>query len=62
LLARRQFRPDIVICDIEMPGMDGYEVARGFRVDDWLRGTFLIALTGYAGPADLERAKRAGFD
>jgi two-component system CheB/CheR fusion protein len=62
LTLARRFRPDIVICDIEMPGMDGYEVAHGFRVDDCLSETFLIALTGHAGPGDLERAKHAGFD
>ena len=34
----RRFRPDVVLCDIGLPGMDGYEVARAFRADDELRG------------------------
>jgi CheY-like chemotaxis protein len=51
-----------VLCDIGLPGMSGYEVARAFRADRLLRGTFLVALTGYALPEDLQRAVEAGFD
>jgi two-component system CheB/CheR fusion protein len=58
----REFRPDIVLCDIGLPGMDGYQVARELRGDAALRGAFLIALTGYAGPEDRRRATEAGFD
>ena len=58
----RQFKPDIVLCDIGLPGMTGYEVARAFRVDPALRSAFLVALSGYAQPADLVRAGAAGFD
>jgi PAS domain S-box-containing protein len=61
LAKARGFRPDVVLCDIGLPGMDGYEVARAFRADDALKGTFLVALTGYALPEDLERAQAAGF-
>jgi CheY-like chemotaxis protein len=42
--------------------MDGYEVARAFRDDADLRSIYLIALTGYVQPEDLERAAAAGFD
>jgi CheY-like chemotaxis protein len=42
--------------------MDGYEVARAFRADDALKGTFLVALSGYTMPEDLERASAAGFE
>jgi len=56
-----RFRPDVVLCDIGLPGMDGYEVARAFRSDEALKGTFLVALSGYALPEDLERAAKAGF-
>jgi PAS domain S-box-containing protein len=57
----RKFRPEVVLCDIGLPGMDGYEVARAFRADATLKGAFLVALTGYALPEDLERAQAAGF-
>jgi CheY-like chemotaxis protein len=58
----RKFHPAIVICDIGLPGIDGYQVARLFREDHELKGTYLIALTGYARPEDLARAAKAGFD
>ncbi len=48
----QEFRPDVVFCDIGLPIMDGYEVARAFRADDTLKGTFLVALSGYAMPED----------
>jgi two-component system CheB/CheR fusion protein len=54
--------PDVVICDIGLPGMDGYAVARALRALPSLSGVFLIALSGYAQPDDLLRAKEAGFD
>jgi PAS domain S-box-containing protein len=56
------FEPDIVICDIGLPGMDGYDVARAFRRHQTLRDTFLVALSGYAQPEDLQRAREAGFN
>jgi two-component system CheB/CheR fusion protein len=62
LTKARPFQPDVVLCDIGLPGMDGYEVARAFRADDTLDGAFLVALTGYALPEDLQRAKDAGFE
>jgi signal transduction histidine kinase len=57
----RSFRPDVVLCDIGLPGMDGYEVARAVREDPALRSIFLVALSGYALPEDLEKAAAAGF-
>jgi signal transduction histidine kinase len=57
----RSFHPDVVLCDIGLPGMDGYDVARAVRQDPALRSTFLVALSGYALPEDLERAAAAGF-
>jgi PAS domain S-box-containing protein len=62
LAKARQFRPDIVLCDIGLPGMNGYEVARALRADSDLRSAFLVALSGYAAPEDLARSKEAGFD
>jgi two-component system CheB/CheR fusion protein len=58
----RAFGPEAVLCDIGLPGMDGYAVARAFRSDAALRDVALVALTGYALPEDVERAKAAGFD
>jgi CheY-like chemotaxis protein len=62
-LARaRRFAPDAILCDIGLPGMDGYAVAREVRADPALGDVFLVALTGYALPDDLRRAQEAGFD
>ncbi|HEY3268010.1 MAG TPA: ATP-binding protein [Armatimonadota bacterium] len=55
-------RPDTVLLDIGLPGLDGYEVARQFRADDGLRSATLVALTGYGRDEDRERARRSGFD
>ncbi|HET9596264.1 MAG TPA: ATP-binding protein [Anaeromyxobacteraceae bacterium] len=57
----REVRPDVVLCDIGLPDLDGYEVARTLRQDVSLESTRLIALSGYAQPEERERAKRAGF-
>ena len=51
----------MVLCDIGLPGMDGYGVARAFRADEALRRTRLVALTGYALPEDIRRATESGF-
>jgi len=56
------FLPDVVLCDIGLPGMDGYAVARTLRADPRLRRIHLIALSGYALPEDLQRSAEAGFE
>jgi PAS domain S-box-containing protein len=58
----RRVRPDVVLCDVGLPDVDGYEVARAIRRDEALRAVRLVALSGYAQPEDRERAKAAGFD
>jgi PAS domain S-box-containing protein len=58
----KTFGPDVVFCDIGLPGMNGYEVARAFRSDDALRAAYLVALSGYAQPDDEQRAAEVGFD
>ncbi len=60
----RETRPDVALIDIGLPGMDGYELARGIRSDaaDWGRSVRLIALTGYGQASDQQRALAAGFD
>jgi PAS domain S-box-containing protein len=62
LALARTFAPDAILCDIGLPGMNGYAVARAVRGDGSLRGVLLVALTGYALPEDLRRASEAGFD
>jgi CheY-like chemotaxis protein len=62
LEAAREFRPDGVILDIGLPGLDGCEVARRLRQDPDLAGALLVALTGYALEADRRRCLEAGFD
>ena len=52
----------MVLCDIGLPRMDGYEVARTMRRDQELRSIPLVAVSGYATPEDVESARQAGFD
>ena len=54
--------PAVVLLDIGMPGMDGYDVARGIRARDPARRTALVALTGWGQDEDRRRAREAGFD
>ena len=56
------FAPQVVVLDIGLPGMDGYAVAAALRAYPASRDAMLIALTGYGGEADRERAHAAGFD
>lgn len=55
-------RPDVIVMDIGLPGMDGYSVARALRQNQGLEKTLLIALTGYGRPEDKEKSRAAGFD
>jgi CheY-like chemotaxis protein len=57
-----EFRPDVVLLDIGLPLMDGYEVARRLRQTPQTAGALLIALTGYGQQGDRQRGKDAGFD
>ncbi|HET7754820.1 MAG TPA: ATP-binding protein [Anaeromyxobacteraceae bacterium] len=54
--------PDVIVCDIGLPGMDGFHVAKAIRASPRLDHVPLIALSGYAQPDDIERSKEAGFD
>jgi two-component system CheB/CheR fusion protein len=56
------FRPDVVLLDIGLPGMDGYEVAQKMRELPGLRDIRLVAVTGYGRSDDRIRARDAGFD
>jgi PAS domain S-box-containing protein len=57
----RTFKPDVVLLDIGMPQMSGYEVARALRADASAEELALVAVTGWGQEADRERAKAAGF-
>jgi CheY-like chemotaxis protein len=57
-----QLRPDVVVLDIGMPGMDGNEVARAIRAEADHDGVRLIALTGWGQEGDRERTRASGFD
>jgi two-component system CheB/CheR fusion protein len=62
LRAAQAFRPHVVILDIGLPGMDGYEVAKGLRADPQMRDAVLVALTGYGREEDFKRSRQVGFD
>ncbi|WP_087132085.1 response regulator [Caballeronia pedi] len=56
------FRPEVVLLDIGLPDLDGYEICRQLRATPEFSETLLIALSGYAGEEYRERARKAGFD
>ena len=62
LEAARAFGPQAVLCDIGLPGMNGYEVAARLREQPAFQQTPLIALTGYGEEDARRRSKEAGFD
>jgi CheY-like chemotaxis protein len=62
LAAARELRPDLVLLDIGLPGMNGYEVAKRLRAEASGRSMRIVAVSGYGGAEDRERAKAAGFD
>jgi signal transduction histidine kinase/ActR/RegA family two-component response regulator len=56
------FRPDMVLLDIGMPRLNGYEAARRIRRERWGKDMLLVALTGWGQDEDKRRASEAGFD
>jgi PAS domain S-box-containing protein len=62
LVMARSFRPDVVVCDIGLPEMNGFDVARALRAEPGPWRPTLVALSGYAQPEDIARGKAAGFD
>jgi signal transduction histidine kinase/ActR/RegA family two-component response regulator len=62
LEAARQFQPQVILCDIGLPGMNGYEVAQQLRAQPPFKQTRLVAISGYGQDEDRRRSKDAGFD
>jgi CheY-like chemotaxis protein len=60
--AARAWAPDVVLCDIGLPELDGYGVARELRQDPTTARVRLLALTGYGTEEDKCRSREAGFD
>lgn len=58
--AAREFRPDVILLDIGLPEMDGYEVARRLSAGNLLKGVLLVAITGYGQEDDRKRSLEAG--
>ena len=56
------FHPHVILCDIGLPDMDGYEVARHIRQNPHLKNVQLVAVTGYGQDTDRKRSQEAGFD
>jgi two-component system CheB/CheR fusion protein len=55
-------RPRVVLLDIGMPGMNGYDVARALRERPETQGVVLVAMTGWGQEEDMKRTKEAGFN
>lgn len=60
--AARREQPDIILCDLQLPDIDGYEVARQIKGDPAVRSVPLVAVTAYAMVGDRDKALAAGFD
>jgi CheY-like chemotaxis protein len=61
--AAPEYSPDVVLCDLGLPGIDGYEVAHALRAMPQFKSTLLCALTGFTpSEADRDRPQQAGFD
>jgi CheY-like chemotaxis protein len=58
----RVFEPQVVVLDIGLPGLDGYQIARQLRAQPHMRDALLIAVTGYGREEDRASAAAAGFD
>jgi CheY-like chemotaxis protein len=62
LEASRDFRPQVVLLDIALPRLNGWEVGRRLRQQEGIRPVLLVAVTGYAREQDQVRSREAGFD
>jgi PAS domain S-box-containing protein len=62
IAAAERLRPDVVLLDIGLPGLNGYEACRRIREQSWGKEIFLVALTGWGTDEDRQRSREAGFD
>ncbi len=60
--AAATFRPDVVLLDIGLPKLNGYETARRMREQPWSNGMVLVAVTGWGQEEDRQKTREAGFD
>jgi CheY-like chemotaxis protein len=60
--AAEQWQPDVILCDLGLPGLDGYGVARRLRQNPSTAKARLIAVTGYGAEEDRRRSREVGFD
>jgi CheY-like chemotaxis protein len=58
----RRIQPDVIFCDIGLPGLNGYDVVKTLKADQNLKNTFVIALTGYVDEYNVKQAAESGFD
>jgi CheY-like chemotaxis protein len=58
----QSFAPEVVLLDVGLPQLDGYQVARRLRQMAQTRHALIVGLTGYGMPADRKRGREAGFD
>jgi DNA-binding response OmpR family regulator len=57
-----QFRPDVILMDVGMPRLNGYEATRRIREQPWGKATVIVALTGWGQEEDRRKSREAGFD
>jgi len=62
LAAALDYQPNVVLLDIGLPGLDGYQVAKRLRQQSLLPNVVLVAMTGYGQDSDRQLAREAGFD
>ena len=62
LEAALDYRPNVVLLDIGLPGLNGFEVAKRLRQQPVLQNAVLVAMTGYGRESDRQRSQEAGFD
>jgi CheY-like chemotaxis protein len=62
LVTAEAFRPDVVLLDIGLPGLNGFDVCRQLRLRPWAASLTIVALTGWGQAADRRRSEDAGFD
>ena len=62
VLALRDWKPRLILMDVQLPGTDGLELTRQLRRDSRFDGVLIVALSAYAMPADKEKARDAGCD